>query len=219
MEAKFIAIEGIDGAGTTTQSARLRDALAARGERCLLTCEPSRGPVGTLIRLGLSGRLALCPAGGSSAIAMAPAKAGEDEEGLYGLLFAADRMDHLLNEINPALQAGSHVVTDRYYLSSFAYQSTRCDLAWLRQLNLHCRKPHVTFLLDADPAVCLQRIGNDRHGRDRYEKLEQLQVIRDNYLKIAEILGGEGERIVQLDGAGPAEAIHEAILKEIMSGD
>ena len=203
MEAKFIAIEGIDGAGTTTQAIRLRDALIERGEKCALTCEPTRGPVGSVIRLALSGRLRLSP------------NDTQREESVLGLLFAADRLDHLLNEVYPALEAGSHVVTDRYYLSSFAYQSARCDLAWLRQLNSQCPRPTVTFLLDVDPEVCLRRIRKDRHGRDRYEKLEQLQTIRSNYLRIAEILRSEGEQIVRIDAAKPAEAVSDEILAHV----
>ncbi|NQT18195.1 MAG: dTMP kinase [Planctomycetes bacterium] len=210
MEAKFIVIEGIDGTGTTTQSLRLRNALVARGERCILTSEPTPGPIGSVIRLALGGRLSLCPATNA-----APA----GEEALYALLFAADRLDHLLNEINPALDAATHVVTDRYYLSSFAYQGTRCDLAWLRQLNARARKPDVTFLFDADPAVCLERIGKERHGRERYETLEHLRAIRDNYLRIAEILRTEGEQIVLIDATKPIEAVHEEILRHVLSAD
>jgi dTMP kinase len=208
MEAKFIVIEGIDGTGTTTQSSRLRDALVAHGERSILTSEPTGGPIGSVIRLALGGRLSLCRATGAPPAA---------EESLYALLFATDRLDHLLNEINPALDAGIHVVTDRYCLSSYAYQSTGCDLAWLRQLNARARTPDITLLFDADPAVCLERIAKERHQRERYEKLEDLRAIRENYLRIAEILRAEGERIVHIDATRPIEAIHEEILGHVLS--
>ncbi len=214
MKAKLVVIEGIDGAGTTTQSLRLRDALVARGERCHLTCEPTRGPIGSVIRLALTGRLSLCTGTGKTE---SENEAGE--EALYALLFAADRLDHLLNEIQPALDAGIHVITDRYYLSAFASQSTRCDLGWLRQLNSRCTRPHITFLLDADPEVCLERISKERHGRERYEKLEQLQAIRNNYLHIAEALRAEGEQIIQIDASNPVEIVHEQILSEVVDGD
>jgi len=205
MDAKFIALEGIDGTGTTTQACLLRDSLTARGQHCISTCEPTRGPVGSIIRLGLTGRLVLSPHDGKE----------RREEFTYALLFAADRMDHLLNEIEPALRSGSHVVTDRYYLSSLAYQHLECDIAWLRQLNAHCRRPDVTFLLDTEPEICLDRISKGRHTRDRYEKIEKLTIIRDNYLKVAELLRAAGEEIIVIDAAQAVEAVHNEILKDL----
>jgi len=178
MEARFIVLEGIDGSGTTTQAVRLRDALNERGRPAILTSEPSSGLIGSVIRQALCGRLRIGTDGGDE----------DRDEALMALLFAADRLDHLLNEIEPALKQGRHVVSDRYYLSSLAYQSVRCDLRWVRELNSRCRRPDVTFLLDADPDVCLERIGNARHGLDRYETIERLRLIRANYLTIADLL-------------------------------
>jgi len=205
MDAKFIALEGIDGTGTTTQLALLRDALVARGEPCVATCEPTRGPIGCLIRLALAGRVTLSP----------PESGRRREEFTYGLLFAADRLDHLLNEVEPALASGSHVVTDRYYLSSLAYQHLECDVAWLRQLNAHCRRPDVTFLLDADPEVCMDRIARGRHNRDRYEQLGKLTAIRTNYLKIAEILRADGEEIVVINAEQSLQSVHNDIMRSL----
>src|SRR5215472_4321878 len=107
---RFVVIEGIDGAGTTTQVGRLVDRLRkseidARGTR-----EPSDGPVGTLIRQVLAGRVVV-PGG------RAPGWA------TMALLFAADRVDHVEAEIEPALAKGSVIVSDRYDASSLAYQS------------------------------------------------------------------------------------------------
>ncbi|HUW33406.1 MAG TPA: dTMP kinase [Planctomycetota bacterium] len=205
MDAKLIALEGIDGTGTTTQSGLLRDAVLARGEPCIATFEPTRGPIGSLIRLALAGRVTLSP----------PESGRRREEFTYGLLFAADRMDHLLNEIEPALHGGSHVVTDRYYLSSFAYQHLECDVAWLRQLNAHCRPPDVTFLLDAEPEVCLGRICRGRHHRDRYEQIEKLESIRTNYLEIAELLRAGGEQITVINAEQSVQAVHNDIMRSL----
>ena len=205
MDAKFIALEGIDGTGTTTQLSLLRDALVARGEPCIATYEPTRGPIGSLIRLALAGRITLSP----------PESGRRREEFTYGLLFAADRMDHLLNEIEPALASGSHAVTDRYYLSSLAYQHLECDIAWLRQLNSHCRRPDVTFLLDADPEVCMDRISRGRHHRDRYEQIGKLATIRTNYLKIAELLRADGEEIVVINAEQSVQSVHNDIMRSL----
>ena len=205
MEAKFIVLEGIDGAGTTTQGARLRDAFINSGRRVVLTCEPTDGPVGSIIRRVLRGKLKLHTGGQDES----------GEEALLALMFAADRLDHSLNLIEPALREGTHVVSDRYYLSSFAYQSTHCDLAWVRELNSRCRRPDITFLLDADPEMCLERIGKARVGLERYETLERLNLIRKNYLDIAAILRAGEEKIIQLDAAQPIEQTHKQIMQHL----
>ena len=107
---KFVVLEGMDGAGTTTQAARLAEALRARGVHVRLTREPSDGPIGMMVRQVLTGRI-VSPAG------RAPGWA------TMALLFAADRMDHVESEIEPFLLAGGTVISDRYDASSLAYQS------------------------------------------------------------------------------------------------
>src|SRR5262245_11899957 len=109
--APFIVIEGIDGAGTTTQTARLADALRARNVRVHATREPSDGPVGMLLRQILTGRI------------VTPGEVSSLRSAKLALLFAADRLDHLEAEILPRLSAGECVVSDRYDHSTVAYQS------------------------------------------------------------------------------------------------
>src|SRR4051812_35922446 len=105
-QGRLIALEGVDGAGTTTQAQRLAVLLGARAH---VTREPSGGPLGQLLRQLLSGAHAdLDPAA-------------------VALLFAADRLDHLSREVEPALARGQHVITDRYLLSSLAYQTVDGD--------------------------------------------------------------------------------------------
>src|SRR6478609_9377961 len=131
----FIVLEGIDGSGTTTQLDRLADHLAARGRRVHATREPSTGPVGRLLREILLG-------GHRS-------PAGEPVDGLaMALLFAADRRDHLTREITPALGAGADVVSDRYLLSSLAYQAQEAERDWVAGLARDVRVPDLTLLLD-----------------------------------------------------------------------
>src|ERR1700761_1561558 len=98
MHSRFVVIEGIDGAGTTTQSQRLVRALTAHGQSALATHEPSRGPIGLHLREILAERV---PLHGDAAAQLA-------------LLFAADRLDHLGREVRPALVAGTWVICDRY---------------------------------------------------------------------------------------------------------
>src|SRR5688572_4731702 len=97
---RFIALEGLDGSGTTTQAARLADALGARGRTVVRTQEPSHGPIGRLVREALRSL-----------------DAPLDPDAL-ALLFAADRRDHVASEIEPALARGHDVVCDRYVMSS-----------------------------------------------------------------------------------------------------
>jgi dTMP kinase len=101
---RFIALEGIDGSGTTTQKARLAAALRDRGLDVLETFEPSEGPLGTMARGMLRGDDPAAP-------------------DLLALVFAADRLEHLSRCIEPALAAGRTVICDRYVLSSLVYQS------------------------------------------------------------------------------------------------
>jgi len=98
---RLLVLEGLDGAGTTTQARRLVEHLRAGGGRAHLTREPSDGPIGRLIREMLTGGHAI---------------AGQSiNQSTFGLLFAADRLDHLQREVEPQLAAGAIVVSDRWY--------------------------------------------------------------------------------------------------------
>jgi dTMP kinase len=147
----FIVLEGVDGAGTTTHARRLCDAL---GKRMAVheTREPTAGPVGSLLRQALTGRLVTPGALGVRAPAW----------NTLALMFAADRMDHLEVEILPLLHERISVVCDRYYHSSIAYQSLTSatgedTVRWIRELNRHARVPDLVIVLDVPPAVAAER--------------------------------------------------------------
>jgi len=147
-EGIFVVVEGIDGAGTTTQTNRLVATLRARGLPAMATREPSDGPIGTQIRQILTGRLVIRPAAGGCAPPCWPTLA---------LLFAADRVDHLEAEVMPNLRDGVIVVSDRYDHSSVAYQGASTDdpsvVAWIRAINAKARRPDLTLVLDVPAAV------------------------------------------------------------------
>ncbi|MGZ6028562.1 MAG: dTMP kinase [Myxococcaceae bacterium] len=135
---RVIVLEGIDGSGTTTQTARLVASLRAAGHVVLGTREPSEGPMGLLLRQALTRRLV-----GIS-------------DRVLALLFAADRLDHLASLVEPALAEGKVVVSDRYVLSSLAYQGMRLPLAWVEALNAAARPADLTLYLDVENVTAHQ---------------------------------------------------------------
>lgn len=164
----FLVLEGIDGAGTTTQAERLARALEARGEAVHVTREPSRGPIGLFLRQALEKRLR-GEDGGAVSLDWAA----------LALLFAADRVDHARREIEPALERGALVISDRYDLSSLIYQSTTSPegaaaLPWLTELNGRVPRPDLTCVLTLDAEVARQR-RSARGGAEELFEVDELQ--------------------------------------------
>jgi len=189
-------IEGIDGAGTTTQTHLLADWLRRRGRLAHATREPSEGPVGRLLREILGG--AHAPVDGTT----------------MALLFAADRMDHLAREIEPALARGAVVVSDRYYHSSLAYQAEESERGFVEMLNARARRPDLTVFLQLSVADAAAR--RERAGRtvERYDAAPLQERIAKNYAELAARLRTK-ERIVVVPAGGPAEAVQEQIRREV----
>jgi dTMP kinase len=190
---RFIVLEGLDGAGTTTQAAAISQVLRSEGQPVLVTMEPSRGPIGALIRQALTHRVGL--PGGAPLTAEALA-----------LLFAADRVDHLAAEIEPALRDGAVVLSDRYLLSSLAYQGAQVGLAWVAQVNARARTPDLTLFLEVDTGVAAARRGG-RGGREElYERDEVQRRTAAWYRKAIAARRRAGERVQVVDGGrSPAE--------------
>jgi len=205
-EGQFVVVEGIDGAGSTTLVAELSSHFRAQRRVVHATCEPSGGPLGAMIRQILSHRVVVPGSGG-------PASPGW---ATMALLFAADRLDHLEAEVLPRLAAGALVISDRYDLSSLAYQSATASrlaspggagapvpdqvesaLAWIRELNRHARRPDLTLVLDVRPEVAAQRRG-DRGGREElYERAELQQRLAVLYASAEKLV--PGDRLVHID--------------------
>jgi dTMP kinase len=203
---RFIVFEGLDGSGVTTQAELLRSWLHKQGHEAILTKEPSDGPAGAIVRLSLAKRLASKPTTSVAEPLDAHALA---------LLFAADRMDHIHNEILPRLRSGVVVVSDRYYLSSYAYQSLEVDLGWVKQINSKCIKPDLTLLIDVPAEICKKRMDRQRWHVELYEDVEKLARVRQNYLEIARDLLVAGEKIELIDGNQPANTVHSKVMKSI----
>lgn len=193
----LVVLEGIDGAGTTTQAKRLCQALDERDIPSHLTREPSDGPVGRLLRQILAGQ-------------HAPTDATT-----HALLFAADRADHVHREVQPALSAGKVVVSDRWYHSSLAYQGAGEDRAWIADLNKRALVPTLTLFLQVDAEVAAAR----RHAADRVEELFDAQALQRriaaNYLEVIGELR-DRESIVIVDGERDMDEIAEQCLAEVL---
>ncbi len=185
----LIAVEGIDGSGLSTQARALARWLGHSGRPALLTKEPSSGPAGRLIRRSLRGH-------GAAAALSEPAMAA---------LFAADRLDHLSRTVEPALAQGMVVISDRYLLSSFAYQSLAVDLDWLRHLNRRARRPDLTLLLEVPTAVSRSR-RQARPGDERYEADDHLELVRERFVALGLLLRAE-LGVVAVDAQGPPDEV------------
>lgn len=200
---KLIVFEGLDGSGQTTQAHLLTKWFAQEPkQRAYYTKEPSEGPVGMLLRLALRHRL-----GASSQQTFGPL-----DEVTMALFFAADRADHLHNEIIPKLKDGVHVIADRYYLSSLAYQSVVADYDWIKQINSHALRPDLTIFLDVLPTTCVKRMREHRWQVERYEELRNLERVRDNYLSSISKLREQGERIEIVAGEQTVGDVHKEVV-------
>ncbi len=196
---RFIVLEGLDGAGTTTQAERLAAALRARGLTVRVTRQPSDGPVGSLLRHALTGRVGL------------PQSRGPLSEDTLALLFAADRIDHLRATVEPALEAGEIVLCDRYVLSSLAYQGSSLPMAWVEAINGRALKPDLTLFLEVDVGVAAKRRAARGAAQELYEADERQARIAKQYLAAIRRRSGK-ERIVRVDGTKPVEEVTQAAL-------
>ena len=199
----FIVLEGPDGAGISTQTALLQAGLMQHGMKALATKEPTSGPIGSVIRQGLSHRLVYPP----------NESLGDD---VMALLYAADRLDHLRADIVPRLEAGTHVVCDRYRLSSYAYQGASLGQEWVRALNNRSIAPDITFFIDVPPEVSQSRIEKRGNYVELYETDERLRPIYANYLRLIEQARSEGENIITVDGKLSVEEVAAAIMQHVL---
>lgn len=180
-------LEGLDGAGTTTQCEAIARALRQRGHEVWVTREPSTGPVGSLLRQALSGRLTR-PGGEPLA------------DDTLALLFAADRTDHVASEIEPWLARGAVVLSDRYLLSSLAYQGAALPMGWVAELNARARRPDLTLFVEVSLAEAARR-RRARGGDDELFDAPRVQRrTARQYQKAIALRKKAGEEIVVVDG-------------------
>lgn len=193
----FIAFEGIDGSGKSTQISMLTNRLNKEGIYCYTTMEPTNSPIGSLIHQIMTGRIKT------------------DNKVIAGL-FVADRLDHLLNEVDgivSKINEGTTVITDRYYFSSYAYHSVDMPMEWVIKANEQSSailKPTITIFIDVNPDTAIERIAKNRFHQELFEKKSRLVKVRENYLKAFELLKKEEEYVI-IDGNQTQEKIAEMV--------
>lgn len=190
----FVCFEGGEGSGKSTQSKRLVAWLAAEGYPVVLTFEPGDTAVGRKLR-----EIVLSP------------ETGELSHRTEVLLYAADKAEHVDSVVQPALDRGEVVITDRYVDSMLAYQGAgrvldAAEVEEVARWATHGLRPHLTVVLDVDPVDGLGRF----EGRDRIEaeSLDFHERAREAFLDLAE---GDPDHYLVLDASGAVEEIEKAI--------
>ncbi len=195
----FIAFEGIDGAGTSTQI----KILAAREEagKMFFTAEPTPSETGIFLRQVLSGKIQLAP-----------------QTAAY--LFAADRAEHVWGKegLVEKTKNGLTVVSDRYLFSSLAYQGVSCGEELPELLNSPFPLPELLFFFDISPEKSLQRVDSRGEAKEIYENREYLDSTAGRYRKIIDRYkkqADSGMRIIEIDATQSKEEIAARIWGEI----
>ncbi|PTL76876.1 dTMP kinase [Vitiosangium sp. GDMCC 1.1324] len=201
---RLIVLEGLDGAGTTTQVERLASALRAEGHSVLTTREPSDGPVGVLIRQALTGRMVLPGPGGTQPLAPET----------LALMYAADRTDHLRAKVLPALEAGQVVLSDRSVLSSLAYQGASLPMEWVETINAHAVPADLTLYVGVPIEVAARRRAARGGPEELFDAEEKQRRISKQY-EAAIRLRGKREHVVRIDGDQPVEAVTADCLTQV----
>ncbi len=197
MPGLFITLEGGDGSGKSTQMDALAEWLQQQGRTVVQTREPGGTDLGVEVReIVLHSR-------------------GEVTPRAEALLYAADRAHHVASVVRPALERGDVVIQDRYLDSSVAYQGAGrvLDPVEVRDLSLWATEgllPHLTVLLDLDPAVGRERL---EVSRTRYDRLEAApddfhERVRQAYLALA---AAEPDRFLVLDATRPVDELQQSI--------
>lgn len=193
----FIAVEGIDGSGKSTTIKELKKFLEKKGHTVVQTAEPTNLSIGRLIRDELKNSKSDTP--------LLHEK--------LGLMFAADRLDHLQKRIWPALKEKKTVLTDRYLFSSVAYQSTSVSYEWVKGINRFAMLPDVLVFIDVSIDKALERIEKFRTDTELYETKDFLTEIDSNYRRIIKDFEDK-LKVIFLDGSLGMDGIYGDIEKK-----
>ena len=186
----FIAFEGLDGSGASIQASLLSGVLKKQGYRVELTKEPTNNLIGGLIKAQLTGEW-------------------KTSQECLQLLFAADRAQHLKNCVQPSLNNGKIVITDRYIFSSVAYGAVDLNNAsWLEKINEVFILPDITFLIKVSPKICAMRLTKTRFEMGMYLQEAKLKKVWEIYDKFAK----EYKNVFVIDGERDEMQIMDEII-------
>lgn len=197
LKGKFIAIEGMDGAGTTTQTKLLTKFLSELGFSVFSSREPTTSPLGQAARKFLA----------------MPIENNQYLLTALALCFAADRMEHVHTEILPSLKTHDFVLLDRYVMSSWVYQGLHLDTAWVKEINRFHRPADLTIVVDVDTDKALARVEKRAGHKEFFETHPIQQKIRARYRQFAE----QTEACVLIDAHGSIDEVFNQII-EIIRG-
>ncbi len=196
----FIVLEGIDGAGTSTQIKRL---VQSDPQKYIATAEPTSGPTGKFLRQMLAGDFHV-------------------DERTNAYLFAADRCEHIFGNggVKELCESGKVVVSDRYFFSSLAYQSVSCGLELPQLLNSPFPLPEYLFYFDINPEVSLARVNARNEKKEIYENIEAQKKIAALYEKVISMYENdaglrEEMKIIRVDATKSIEEIESIIASSL----
>lgn len=195
---RFVVLEGLDGAGTTTQLRMLSERLSREGTPHFATWEPTEGTVGKLLRGILVRQVKAHPR-------------------TIALLYAADRSEHLYDPhagIEARTRRGELVVSDRYLFSSLAYQGMETEYEYVRALNSGFPLPQILVFVDTPVEVCQERLAA-RRNVELYDGLIFQERVREGYLRAIESYASAGMQVSLVNGDRAAGLIHGEIWKII----
>ena len=194
-------MEGLDGSGKSTQIKPLAENLKTLGHNVYTTAEPTQSRIGLMIKDIFKHRM-------------------EADHRTIAALYAADRLEHILNKTHgllKKLEEGYTVITDRYYFSSYAYHGTHMDMDWVIELNslvAGLLRPDLNVFIDVPIDVCVKRLNKGRNLTELYEDEDNLNQVRKKYFEAFEKLK-QSEKIFIADGNQPAEMISKEIWQEV----
>lgn len=195
----FIVFEGIDGAGTSTQIARLAERF--KKDEVFVTAEPTSGETGKFLRKMLRGDFQV-------------------DEKTAAFLFAADRCEHIFGKDGVIAQTekGKTVLSDRYFFSSLAYQSVSCGKELPELLNSVFPLPEILFYFKIDPEISISRVNSRGETKEIYEKISFQKKTAERYDAIIngyKARKDSGMKIVEVDAAKSIEEISDFIWKNL----
>jgi len=194
----FVAFEGLDGSGKTTQFNAIKAKLSQMGVNCMGEKQPSDSTLIGLIIRGILKKL--------DGLSVSPVSLAK--------LYSVDRYEHIVNVVKPHIDKGSHVLMDRYIFSSFAFQgltSSFDDIYLYNQDAINLLMPDITVFIDTSPEICLERINTNRVGNELFD-FEGI-AIRERFFDAFERM--KDSNILIVDGNRPADDVTNEILGKL----